>query len=52
MWGWMLIFALMFVCGAVAVVESVQPALGMTSCVVFGFLLLITVSTRLLRGRA
>lgn len=52
MLGWMLIFALMFACGGVAAAESVQPVPGMTSCVVFGFLLVITVLTRLLRGRA
>jgi hypothetical protein len=52
MLGWMLIFALMFACGAVAAVESVRPAPGMTSCLVFGFLLVVTALTRLLRGRA
>lgn len=52
MLGWMLIFALMFGCGAVAAVASIQPAPGMTSCLVFGFLLVVTAFTRLLRGGA
>ena len=52
MLGWMLIFAVMFACGAVAAVESVPSASGMTLCLVFGFLLVVTVLTRFLRGRA
>jgi hypothetical protein len=50
MLGWMMIFAVMFACGAVAAVASVQHAPGMTSCLVFGFLLVVTGLTRLLRG--
>jgi ABC-type Mn2+/Zn2+ transport system permease subunit len=52
MLGWMLIFALMLLCGATAAVESVRPAPGMTSSLVFGFLLGVSARTRLLRGRA
>ncbi len=53
MLGWMLIFALMSLCGAIVVVaEGVGRAPGMTSCLVFGFLLVVTILTRLLRGRA
>jgi hypothetical protein len=52
MMGWMLIFALMFLCGAMVVVEGVGRAPGMTSSLVFGFLLAVTALTRVLRGRA
>ncbi len=52
MLGWMLIFALMLLCGVTAAVESVQPAPGMTSSLVFGFLLVVSALTLILRGRA
>jgi hypothetical protein len=52
MLGWMLIFFLMLLCGATAAVEGVQHAPGMTSSLVFGFLLLVSALTLLLRGRA
>jgi len=52
MLGWMLIFGLMVLCGAIVAVESVRPAPGMTSCLVFGFLLALSTLTMLLRGRA
>ena len=52
MMGWMLIFALMLLCGAIVVVEGVGRAPGMTSSLVFGFLLVLTAFTRVLRGRA
>jgi len=52
MLGWMLIFALMLSCGALAAVESVGPVAGMASSVVFGFLLAASALTLLLRGRA
>ena len=37
MLGWMLIFALMLLCGAIAAVGDVGPVPGMTSSLVFGF---------------
>ena len=52
MMGWMLIFSLMFLFGAMVVVEGVGRAPGVTSSLVFGFLLVLTAFTRLLRGRA
>jgi len=51
MMGWMLIFALILLCGAIAVVSSVWPAPGVTSTLVFGFLLAVSGLTRVLRGR-
>ena len=50
MMGWMLIFALMLLCGACSAVERVGSLPGMTSSLVFGFLLLVSAVTRLLRG--
>jgi hypothetical protein len=50
MLGWILIFALMWLCGAIAVVASVGPLPGITSSLVFGFLLVVSAFTRLLRG--
>jgi hypothetical protein len=52
MLGWMLIFALMLLCGATVAVESVRPVPGMASSLVFGLLLAVSAFTRLLRGRA
>jgi hypothetical protein len=52
MMGWMLIFSLLVLCGALAAMESVQPVPGLTSCLVFGFLLAVSGLTLLLRGRA
>jgi hypothetical protein len=53
MLGWMLIFILM-VFGAMtfALDGAIGSASGMTSSVVFGFLLVISAFTLLLRGRA
>jgi hypothetical protein len=50
MLGWMSIFALMFSGGAIALVDSVHTARGMTSCLVFGFLLALSALTLMLRG--
>ena len=52
MLGWMLIFALMLLFGAFAAVGTVAPVPGMTSSLVFGFLLVVSALTLLLRGRA
>jgi hypothetical protein len=52
MMGWMLIVALMLSCGAIIVVEGVGRIPGMTSSLVFGFLLVVTALTQVLRGRA
>ena len=52
MMGWMLIVALMLLCGAIVVVGGVGRAPGMTSSLVFGFLLVLTAFTRVLRGKA
>ncbi len=49
MLGWMLIFALMLFCGAIAAVATVP---GMAASLVFGFLLVVSAVTLLLRGRA
>jgi hypothetical protein len=47
----MSIFGVMFSGGAIAVVQSVHSARGMTSCLVFGFLLAVSALTLMLRGR-
>ena len=52
MLGWILIFALMLFFGAVAAIENIMPLPGMTSSLVFGFLLVVSAFTLLLRGRA
>jgi hypothetical protein len=52
MFGWMLIFALMLLFGAIAAVGAAGPFPGMTSGLVFGFLLVVSALTLLLRGRA
>jgi hypothetical protein len=52
MLGWMLIFALMVFCGAIAAVGDIGPAPGITSSLVFGFLLVVSALTLFLRGRA
>jgi hypothetical protein len=53
MLGWMLIFALMIVSGTMSALNSgAGSALGMTSSIVFGFLLVAFVFALLLRGRA
>jgi hypothetical protein len=52
MLGWMLVFVLMVLCGAIAAVETFGLAPGMTASVVFGFLLVASAVTLLLRGRA
>lgn len=52
MLGWMLIFLLLLLCGVLAATESVQPVPGLASCMVFGFLLAVSVVSLLLRGRA
>ena len=52
MLGWMLIFALMLLCGALAAVGNIGPVPGMTSSLVFGFLLVVSALTLVLRGRA
>jgi hypothetical protein len=52
MLGWMLIFALMVLCGGSAAIGNIGPAPGMTSGLVFGFLLVVSALTLLLRGRA
>jgi hypothetical protein len=52
MLGWMLIFALMLLGGALATVGGVAPVPGMTSSLVFGFLLVLSALALLLRGRA
>jgi hypothetical protein len=39
-------------CGAIAAVGDVGPVPGMTSSLVFGFLLVVSALTLLLRGRA
>ena len=51
MLGWMLIFALMVLFGAVAAVGDIGPVPGMTSSLVFGFLLVVSGLALLLRGR-
>jgi hypothetical protein len=51
MLGWMLIFALLLLFGAVAAVGDVGPVPGLTSSLVFGFLLAVSALTLLLRGR-
>lgn len=51
MLGWMLIFALMVLCGAIAAV-GIGPAPGLTSSLVFGVLLVISALSLFLRGRA
>ena len=52
MLGWMLIFSLLLVWGALAATQSEQLVSGLTSCLVFGFLLVISGLSLLLRGRA
>jgi len=49
MLGWMLIFALMLLSGATA--AGVGSAPGMTSSLVFGFLLAVSAFTMVLRTR-
>ena len=52
MLGWMLIFALMIVSGTMSTLNGgIGSALGMTSSVVFGFLLVAFTFALLLRGR-
>lgn len=51
MMGWILMFALLLLCGALAAVGDLR-APGITSCMVFGFLLAIFGLSLLLRGRA
>jgi len=46
MLGWMLIFALMLLSVATLAVESVRSAPGMTSSLVFGFLLVFSAFTQ------
>ena len=52
MMGWMMVFALMLLSGALASIANVGPVPGMTSSLVFGFLLVVSALTLLLRGRA
>ena len=52
MLGWMLIFALLVLFGAFAALGNIGPLPGMTSSLVFGFLLVICALTLVLRGRA
>lgn len=52
MLGWMMIFGLLLLFGAVASVGDLGPFPGMTSSLVFGFLLVVSALTLLLRGRA
>jgi hypothetical protein len=53
MLGWMLIFSVMVLGGCMSVVnEGIGLGAGLTATAVFGFLLLISVFTRLLRSRA
>ncbi len=50
--GWMLIFALMVLFGAIASMGDVAFVPGMTSSLVFGLLLALSGLALLLRGRA
>ena len=53
MLGWILIYVLMVLSVAFSTLNGgVGPAFGMTSSIVFGFLLLISALTFLFRGRA
>lgn len=53
MLGWMLIFTLLTFTAALGVLgDGVGFTPGMTASVVFGFLLLVSVLTRTLRGQA
>lgn len=53
MLGWMLIFVLMILCGALwASSGGIGLGFAMTSSAVFGFLLLISAVTLILRSRA
>jgi uncharacterized membrane protein YtjA (UPF0391 family) len=47
--GWMLIFAVMLLCGASAAMAGVGSTPAVTSGVVFGFLLAVSALTLLLR---
>lgn len=52
MLGWMLVFTLLLLCGAVSAVGGVAPTPGLTSSLVFGVLLFVAALTLVLRGRA
>lgn len=52
MLGWMVIFALMLLGGALSAVGDAGPLPGMTSSLVFGFLLILAALALALRGRA
>jgi hypothetical protein len=52
MLGWMLIFLLLLLWGALAATKSEQLFLGLTPCLFFGFLLVVSGFSLLLRGRA
>lgn len=53
MLGWMLIFTLIAIGGTMSALNAGMAATaGVTSSVVFGFLLVISAFTLLLRGRA
>lgn len=51
MLGWMLVFALILPCGAISCMEG-AVLLGVVSSLVFGFLLLVSAFSWLLRGTA
>ena len=52
MFGWMIVFALMILPGAAATLAGRPSTSLKTSSIVFGALLLISVFTRVVRGRA
>jgi hypothetical protein len=53
MLGWILVFVLMFVGGTLSSLRGdFGPAFGTTASVIFGFLLIVSAFTFLLRGRA
>jgi hypothetical protein len=52
MLGWIMIFALMLIFGAIVAIGDAGPFPGVASSLVFGFLLVVSALTLLLRGRA
>ena len=53
MFGWMMIFMLMTLAASMSAIHgSIGSAAGMTSGLVFGFLLVVSALTLVLRGRA
>ena len=51
MLGWMLVFTLMLLCGAIGALGNIGSTPGVTSSLVFGILLAISALTLVLRGR-